>query len=634
MNNEDCNSVLIKKGYFNLGIDHIFYVGQKIGFGSASEIYEQVVITAVTYYSAADSLNSDNEQHFLLEFNRGEIYADYSSDDNYIYFINDFIELPCDIIRDIYYNECRHLGSMEYETNEETEEEALIEKNMLRQQMSGWYFNLSINKKQEARKVIESIAKDTPLFPKINARGYFKTNVIKKTYNYNDINAVIPIDNVIKYTFSQTPISKVKTKVKVLYGKENNYTNSNKAEYPKSTEFLRYSDTTAVQSYYSENSEEAKNGSGGLINIQDDFRIPYDDSKSTLEYKSDYIMADETAINLRRWLLGWNMNQHLVINFTATFNLIYLETGDIIAFEYLLDNNKAYGEDYSLNKLRTEDWTKRYGQIIYPIFFINKIEKNDKEVRITATQIHDWGLGDFGTPAVWEIPTEVVPFPEPPEFFTFAVDTSNIPFESHMNAASSGFGDRLYTNGAPPMQISRKENAFYIEGIDNNSGVSVVAGNNFYYEDSMQVPTAADFERVDILWGDGTSDAWVRVNDLESNPNIKFPNTTLDNNDAEYYKKYDIDYSNGIYGSFIASITWKHNSGQTFTYDYSTHMYRAGNVIIDNNIDIVDIIAIINYILDELPPEPDPRHYLADMVGNGDTDIMDVILMIDIILAG
>ena len=56
--------------------------------------------------------------------------------------------------------------------------------------------------------------------------------------------------------------------------------------------------------------------------------------------------------------------------------------GDIIKFDSLVYNTKAYGEDYT-------EPINRNGQLIYPYFIIEKLEKKSSVIKATFYQLHD-----------------------------------------------------------------------------------------------------------------------------------------------------------------------------------------------------------------------------------------------------
>ena len=85
------------------------------------------------------------------------------------------------------------------------------------------------------------------------------------------------------------------------------------------------------------------------------------------------------------------MNQHTIAHLTLPLKYSNIELGDTIAIDKLINNQLIFGEDYSLEKyLSNNEHYVRNGQVIYPLFIIDKISYNEKNITIKATQIHDW----------------------------------------------------------------------------------------------------------------------------------------------------------------------------------------------------------------------------------------------------
>ena len=102
-----------------------------------------------------------------------------------------------------------------------------------------------------------------------------------------------------------------------------------------------------------------------------------------LEYESEYIRDIGSARKLRDYIYLFNCNQHTIIKCTLnTKNGIMLEVGDVVRFDKLYNNMKAYGEDY------TSDDVYRNGQKIYPFFIITSVTKSTKNIKIECMQLH------------------------------------------------------------------------------------------------------------------------------------------------------------------------------------------------------------------------------------------------------
>ena len=101
-----------------------------------------------------------------------------------------------------------------------------------------------------------------------------------------------------------------------------------------------------------------------------------------LEFESDFIRERHVAEALRDFILKNNCNQHNIIKATLPLKYMYLEVGDVIEFDSVIEGVKIYGEDYT--KITT-----RNAQPIYPYFIIDSIDKKQKNISIQATQLHD-----------------------------------------------------------------------------------------------------------------------------------------------------------------------------------------------------------------------------------------------------
>ena len=92
---------------------------------------------------------------------------------------------------------------------------------------------------------------------------------------------------------------------------------------------------------------------------------------------------DKEARKLRNFLLMQNCNQHTIIKCTLPLKYIHTEVGDVVRFDDLNNNTKAYGEHY------TKDGIIRNGQIIHPYFIITSVTKSSKDIKIECMQLHN-----------------------------------------------------------------------------------------------------------------------------------------------------------------------------------------------------------------------------------------------------
>lgn len=275
---------------------------------------------------------------FINEMIQNSILSD-------IYLIENYIELPCDIIRHILINE------IEFD-NEINESELQI----AREESNGFYFSISQSKFINSKKLIENIAKQSKFFPKFRNDGTFGFNIIKDQYSDEDAETIETRD-IINYKFDRTKIDDVKTKIKIIYGKDN-----------ISEDFLKATDYITGTEYY--------NGyNNSYIGLEEDHRT------STLDFEAEYIQHDETANLLRNFLLSWYANQHNIITVDLPLRYLKFEVGDVVKFDGLINNLKLYGEDYTIIN-------NRNGQDIYPYFMIMETVKNINKITFKLLQLH------------------------------------------------------------------------------------------------------------------------------------------------------------------------------------------------------------------------------------------------------
>ena len=108
-----------------------------------------------------------------------------------------------------------------------------------------------------------------------------------------------------------------------------------------------------------------------------------DREDKVLEFESEYIRDKSTAEALRNFLYMFNCNQHNIFKINLPVSrYISLEAGDVVQFDSLIENVRAYGEDYTQEVVRN-------AQTIYPFFIITKITKKLKSIDIECMQLHD-----------------------------------------------------------------------------------------------------------------------------------------------------------------------------------------------------------------------------------------------------
>jgi len=231
----------------------------------------------------------------------------------------------------------------------------------------GLKFGFSVDKKVNSKRLIAGIASNTRFVPVFTLNG-FSLKSIKDRYILGD-SLEIKNSDIIKYSFSRTKIEDVKSKVSLKY-------------------FYDYEQDSNIKSIDLTIEDLDIIGWGGY----DYYNFSKYDSQggithpnSTLEFEANYIQDKETAEDLSKFLLHWYRNQHTKFKLTLPLSYLYLEVGDVVRFDSLLDDMKAYGEDYTQMQERNNQW-------IYPAFMITSLNKNPDKVEVEAIQLHYHGV--------------------------------------------------------------------------------------------------------------------------------------------------------------------------------------------------------------------------------------------------
>ena len=179
--------------------------------------------------------------------------------------------------------------------------------------------------------------------------------------------------DVIKFTFTRTPIEDVVTMVNVKFKKD-----------------LRTKNYTKVTGYCDAHDFFGNGDNGADCLMYDDTVVKGFDYTSLgltresniLEFEAEYIRDYNSAEKLRDYLLTQNCQQHTIIKCTLPLKYIDLEVGDVVDFDSLNNNTKAYGEDYTQENTRNN-------QSILPNFVITSASKSKKGLNIECFQLHD-----------------------------------------------------------------------------------------------------------------------------------------------------------------------------------------------------------------------------------------------------
>ena len=275
------------------------------------------------------------------------------------------IENPCDIMYHIIEKELNQIDVVD--RNDWAEQ---------RSKTRGIKLAFSVTEKIKSKKLIEDLSKHSTYYTKFKSTGGFSYNIIENTYNSAD--ATIKSDDLIKIQFSRTNVENIHTMVNVKYNKDyatDSY--SSETGYCDGYDFFGNgeNDSDVLMSLSSDGVTETKKG-------YDYSSLGLKREEKILEFESDYIRDSASAKTLRNYIYMLNCNQHTIIKCTLTIkDGIMFETGDIVRFDKLYNNMKAFGEDYTIPN-------ERNGQTIYPYFIITSCTKSSKDVKIECFQLH------------------------------------------------------------------------------------------------------------------------------------------------------------------------------------------------------------------------------------------------------
>lgn len=296
-------------------------------------------------------------------------YTNFEIDPNDDTYISQLIENPADVLY--------HFVEKELGVIDKTDRDSWISART----NSDIKLAFSVNEKTNSKSLIQNIAKNTKLFPKFNSSGDFSYSYIQN--EYGAINEEIKQKDVIDFQFTRTPSENIKTLVKVKYKKDyaaDKYTRE--TGYCDGYDFFGNSENGAEVYKKNTDGEQVWDSNG-----YDYSYLGIERESNIFEFESNYIRDYESAIELRNYIYLLNCNQHTIIKCTLPLKYIKLEAGDVVKFDSLYNNVKAFGEDYTQENTRN-------GQLIYPFFIITSVTKSSKNIKIECMQLHKL-KGDF-----------------------------------------------------------------------------------------------------------------------------------------------------------------------------------------------------------------------------------------------
>lgn len=295
---------------------------------------------------------------------KDDLYADvfgrYDEDGTYTNEPETLIENPADVLY--------HFVEKELESLNITDRESW---SIAKASNDDIKLGFSVKEKINSKSLIKNIAKNTKLFPKFNSNGDFSFSTIKNIYSQED--EIIKQSDIIKFQFTRTPSENIKTLVNVKYMKD--YAED---EYKRETGYCDGYDFFGN----SEGGREVYKNGEWTNNGYDYSKLGLERENNIFEFESDFIRDYESAVTLRNYIYLFNCNQHTIVKCTLPLKYIKLEVGDVVKFDKLNNNVKAFGEDYTVENIRN-------GQLIYPYFIITSATKSSKDIKLECMQLHE-----------------------------------------------------------------------------------------------------------------------------------------------------------------------------------------------------------------------------------------------------
>jgi len=493
------------------------------------------------------------------------------------------IENPADIITHII---CEELGFDNSNINPLDHKHA--RQAHFTKDINNWKFGFTVNKKIDSKKLIEDIAKSTRLFPKFRNDGTFGFNSMRYTYDMKaDYVETLNTSDIISFKISRTKIDDVKSRVKIFYNKDYALDDFTKS----------FPIGEGVYRYFSDYGQIWNNDSSA------DMLTYYgidSDENATLDFESEYIRDETTAEELCKFLVGWYMNQHLILDVKLPLSYLKYEIGDIVAWNELLGGVKAFGEDYTITSAleagENGEHTLRNGQVIYPLFMIMESNKSVNSVSIKMVQLHDSSMTlsrDYSDTTQQ----------------TVAMRITNPETGDHYGVPSE------WAQGNDVIGINRRT-PFQFSAID----VGEVSTVDWIF-------TEIDSSNIPIEGGWSHTEETVGIEDLV----YTFGYNIVD---GEVGNEPGFEENSGFPPRYYNVTMVVHKPDGTTAIDNTgrIRLYQNGDVNLDGGIDVLDIVLLVGHILTSTVPSEEIPKYLIDLSNDDQINVIDIVLMVNIIL--
>ena len=488
-----------------------------------------------------------------------------------------------------------------------------------------WIYGFTLNEQREAKEVFEGLFKASLIIPSFDSKGQFKFIPLKQIIDTTEGLPIINNEDVIKYSFELSKIDDVYNQVNVKYKK-----NYGSGEFDKETGYSLIDADDNEYETYDEVTESIYPDQPENQYSIDYYGLESDEAK--LEVETEYVRDELTARKLQKRLVSWYANQHLITKIDLPVNYMNLEVGDYIRFDELLGGKLAFGQDYTIH-------TNKNGQLVYPVFFITKINKSLQKISIEAIQIH---RGEYGFPSDLEDEEDYVDgggnngqgnhdFPDPNDNPDYNQDTiieedfeEDLQIEPYFDSSWLNQQNNITQNPITAIVSTNIEQDWDYdisisqvytstgEGItyENHSGEQITIPDGIFNEENA--PSAMDL----VNHIKSTSD-------MEDNYNgqVLISKKFVFEMD-EYPEEVQVDFIIKIYNDNNVKYLEFNQKGEYTGVDI------LGDVNGDGGLNVLDVVMVLGAILNQTEDELEN----ADMNGDGIVNVQDLIVLVNEIL--
>ena len=374
-----------------------------------------------------------------------------------------------------------------------------------------------------------------------------------------------------------------------------------------------------------------------------------DSEKYQLEVEAPYINNEATAIKFRDFLFQFYKNTHLTLKLTlALQDGIELEVGDIVAFDKDIGGLKPYGK--SIAKTLGADGLAGYihiDQQIFPYFLVTSVSKSLSKVDIEIMQMHNL----TGSPIIYGCTNE--------DYLSYNENATHddgsctdLIVTGCMNQNASNYDPDANDHNesmcvySPDIPIADIQVTVESEGIQGITYFYIDVGYNLHLSSSgsydpdptpdPDIPVNSNgISNVEWAVGDvdmdgigiqpPLTDLVAVVNELAMT-DLVIPIT------SEYFYEgqqlvFTLVVTDGMGNQ--SNIV----STQVITIQAPVDQGDLGDVNMDGSVDVIDVVAMINHILQNTLLEGEAL-LRADIYQDGIIDVLDIIAIINMILEG